>query len=55
MKLSLESHGKGATTAAQAWCVDPMVHSMQLPGMSCSVSTGGIVALSVPLLVPGVG
>ena len=32
MKLSLESHGNGATTAAQAWCVDPMVHSMQLRG-----------------------
>ena len=32
MKLLLESHGKGATTAVQAWCVDPMVHSMQLRG-----------------------
>ena len=55
MKLSLEYDGKGATTAAQAWCVDPMVHSMQLQGCLVQSVQEVLVALSVPLLVPGVG
>ena len=54
MKLSHESHGKGGTTAARAFCVDPMVNSMQLRGCIFQ-SVQEVVTLSVPLLVPGVG